>query len=549
MSDPTHFDTIMQTQKAGERRQKLRTAVKDNDLINFITSELSSMAEAMGQSGLTNATLRDRLCPEALEYIVMADATPARIKDYHYLEAVPEQLKEAILEPKILGVEGKVGLHKEWVEHVEKRREIYGRIRNSPEKKATVPAPSPTVYNKKFGIRRLLPPVEGAAASILDSGLTSVGLPSINNMVDTINGFEERMSAREAEMAAEFKKMVDDVKARGSMAPAAATTVEASGEIPQGKVVIKKAGDVFNLRKGTQFDALDVPTFEWDGVHPHVPEIDEGYIFRPQELWQALYAIITNQRAYFAGHTGSGKTTLIEQVAACLCWPFMRVNFDSEVTRMDLIGRDILTQDAGVTVTKFVDGVLPQMLSGPYIGCFDEIDFVRPDVAYVMQRCLEGNGLTLTEDGGRVIKPHPMCRLFATGNTVGQGDEHGMYQGARPQSMALLDRFSIWGRVEYLESDDRLGLLKAKCHGISDEDATMLTKYVEEHNEAFTTAKVLQPISPRGMLALGTAITHFRTCLPKDSVKQAFEMVVLNRATEQDRAVLSAFVDRAVYAS
>ena len=522
-----NFNEIMAIPAAATRRSALRSKVIEQGWLEHIST-------AVGVDDPTPAKIRDRLCPEALEFMawVAEDHTPGGI--------VVSQLNEALQLPSEHAVDGKFGLHECWVEDVQNNRakghDAEEAEAEAEDKDTSVMAPSPSY-----------PAVDEKTARIIDSVLASVDLPGVNTMIDQLRDAELKVTLKEAEMTAKFEAMVAEVKAKAAMTPAP-TTVEASGDIPEGKVVIKKAGEVFGLPKGTQFDSLDVPSFEWDGVHPHVPEIDDGYIFRPQELWQALYAIITNQRAYFAGHTGSGKTTLIEQVAARLNWPFMRVNFDSEVTRMDLIGRDVLTQEDGVTVTKFVDGVLPQMLSGPYIGCFDEIDFVRPDVAYVMQRCLEGNGLTLTEDGGRVVKPHPMCRLFATGNTVGQGDEHGMYQGARPQSMALLDRFSVWGRVEYLDSEDRLQLLKAKCPGIGEEDAMMLAKYVEEHIEAFTTAKVLQPISPRGMLALGQAVVHFRQCLPKDAVKQAFEMVVLNRATENDRAVLSAFVDRAVAA-
>lgn len=532
------FADIMKLPTAPERRQKLRERVVEQGWLNGLSED--ELTEALAKTTkvplVTKSVLRDRLSIEALEYMVSS---------YEEHGAISPFAEEEFVAAVVLGnsVGKKLGLHPNWVDVVKANRENYrGSATTTTEPEADIGGEAPAEPTP------MLPRVTAGVCGVVDSVLKSVDLPPVNDLIDRINSIDAQVAAKEAQMKAEFEAMIAKVKAKASMAPTATTIVEASGEIPEGKVVIKKASEVFGLEPGSQFDSLDVPTWEWDGVHPHVPAKDEGYIFRPQELWQALYAIITNQRAYFAGHTGSGKTTLIEQVAAYLYWPFMRVNFDSEVTRMDLIGRDVLAEEGGVTVTNFVDGVLPQMLSGPYIGCFDEIDFVRPDVAYVMQRCLEGNGLTLTEDGGRVVKPHPMCRLFATGNTVGQGDEHGMYQGARPQSMALLDRFSIWGRVEYLDSEDRLALLKAKVVGIEDNDATMLTKYVEEHIEAFTTAKVLQPISPRGMLALGTAIVHFRQCLPEHAVKQAFEMVVLNRATEQDRAVLSAFVDRAVAA-
>ncbi len=262
---------------------------------------------------------------------------------------------------------------------------------------------------------------------------------------------------------------------------------------------------------------------------------------------RALYALVTNQRMYLQGHTGSGKTTLLEQIAAHLNYPFVRINFDSEITRMDLIGRDTLVQEDGTTTSKFVEGLLPQMMQQPCIGCFDEIDFCRPDVAYVMQSALENNSLRLTEDAGREIKPHPMFRMFATGNTVGQGDEHGMYQGARPQSLAFLDRFTVWAKVEYLSAKERLALIKANAPALADNIAETINKYTTEHLEGFTTGKILQPISPRGMIAVAKATAHLIGANPGNDMRglrEAMYMTILDRASTADYATLKGIVDR-----
>jgi len=324
-----------------------------------------------------------------------------------------------------------------------------------------------------------------------------------------------------------------------SMATSAITIeldADEATEVPAGKTVTKKASEVFDCDLKVDFD---VTCMEWEGTHPFVPKIDENYIFRPELVARILYAIVTNQRAYLQGHTGSGKTTLIEQVAARLGFPFFRVNFDSEVTRMDLIGRDTLTTDGeGNTVSKFIDGVLPMAMSSPCFFCCDEIDFVRPDVAYVMQAALEGNGLRISEDGGRIVKPHPLFRMFATGNTVGQGDEMGMYQGARPQSLAFLDRFTIWMRVEYMDREQRENLVKHHFPTLVAADRKVLSSYMEEHLEAFTTGKVLQPISPRGMLAVAKATVMF------GDIREAFNMTILDRASSDDRSTLAGLVDR-----
>jgi cobaltochelatase CobS len=222
----------------------------------------------------------------------------------------------------------------------------------------------------------------------------------------------------------------------------------------------------------------------------------------------------------------------------------MRINFDSEITRMDLIGRDVLSSEGGATISTFVDGILPQAMMGPYITVCDEIDFVRPDVAYVMQRAFEGNGLMLTEDGGRIVKPHKMFRMFATGNTVGQGDEYGMYQGARPQSMAMLDRFTVWIKVDYMSKGDRMKLLKSTAPNLDGNALDKINQYVGEHLEAFTTSKVLQPISPRTYMAFASAVELFTSMSVPDPIEQALSTTILDRASVQDRAVLNGLSNR-----
>lgn len=375
----------------------------------------------------------------------------------------------------------------------------------------------------------LNPPADSA---LIDLALSQAGLPPINDMIDQINTLTEDLEKAESAPAVAISAASEETKHDGT--------------IPSGRLSTQEAWRAFGLKRGKEQFSFKVPTWEWDAVHPHVPDIDEDYVFRPFELLRVLYAVMTNQRCYLHGHTGTGKTTLIEQVAARLNWPFMRVNFDSEITRMDLIGRDVLANEGGVTTSKFVDGILPQMMSGPYIGCLDEIDFVRPDIAYVLQRAAEGNGLMLTEDGGRMVKPHKLFRMFATGNTVGQGDEYGMYQGARPQSMAFLDRFTVWVKVDYLKPADRKKLIKSRLPKLTDVHAEKLNNYITEHLTAFTQSKVMQPISPRGFLSLGQAMTAYMSFIPdeKKAVEEAIATTILDRASVNDRAVLKAISQR-----
>ena len=357
--------------------------------------------------------------------------------------------------------------------------------------------------------------------------------------VTTIKELSDKEVAKLKKETKELANAISCMTKELASKPFADVKVVGDGTIPNGKIVMKNVGDVFPDLKKVE---MQVPVWEWDGIHPDVPAIDPHYIYREDLLVKALYAIISNQRMYLQGHTGAGKTTLIEQIAAHLNWPFTRINFDSEITRMDLIGRDTLQDGKSV----FVDGMLPRAMSGPYICVFDELDFCRPDVSYVMQAALEGNGLNITEDGGRVVYPHEQFRMFGTGNTVGQGDEHGMYQGARPQSLAFLDRFTIWAKVDYLSDEERKNLVKRHFPMLAEEEINVIGKYTTEHLDAFEKAKVLQPISPRGMLAIARSVMFFNSIYPKDkkNLHRALTQTIVDRATEADAAVLKGLVDR-----
>lgn len=374
-------------------------------------------------------------------------------------------------------------------------------------------------------------------AVMIDAMLAAAKLPSIGSIVDALSAMKAHIS--------ELKRGPAPVITL--MSPGTTITVAKGGAKPSGKVSTAKACDVFGIPKGMSFD-FEVPVWEWDHVHPDVPEVDADYIFRPDELMSALYALISNERCWVSGHTGTGKTTLWEQIAARLRWPIHVLSFDSEITRADLIGQHVLLSEGGSTVSKFVEGIIPQCMQGPYILVCDEVDFIRPDVAYVMQRVAEAKGLTLMEDGGRVVTPHQMFRMVATANTQGQGDDFGMYAGARVQSAAFLDRFTAWITVDYLAQDKRLQLLKAKVPHLDPKLAEQVNKYTTEHIEAFKTAKVMKPISPRGMVALGQKVATFASLFPAKSKKQALNLAlnssILNACTAQDRVVLKAISDR-----
>lgn len=362
-------------------------------------------------------------------------------------------------------------------------------------------------------------------------------LGSVSDLQTTMEEAIKEKKSKEKDIEA-LKKKLSDLSLKMTTLSTESLEIKADGPIPSGKLVSKKVSGLF---PGIKSD-IEVPCWEWDGVHPLVPSIQEDYIFREDLLMRVLYAIIGNKRMYLHGHTGSGKTTLYQQVAARLNYPCLRINFDSEITRMDLIGRDTLKDGESV----FVDGMLPQMMGQPCIAIFDEIDFCRPDVAYVMQSALENNSLRLTEDGGREVRPHPMFRMFATGNTVGQGDELGMYQGARPQSLAFLDRFTVWAKVDYLDEEQRESLIKTHAPSLDESVIKTINKYASEHIEGFLEAKVLQPLSPRGILAVADAVTFFTSTKDKNPLQSALYMCVLDRANRSDYAVLKGIIDRVI---
>jgi len=279
----------------------------------------------------------------------------------------------------------------------------------------------------------------------------------------------------------------------------------------------------------SKFD-MQVPVLEWSFNHPAVPEINEDYIMRPEIVDPLIYALLTNKRIWIYGHTGTGKSSLVDQAAARIMYPVVRINFDSEISRMDLIGREVLREENGVTVSKFVDGILPTAMQQPCILALDEIDFVRSDVSYVLQRLLEDDGeLIITEDGGRRVKPHPMFRIVATANTQGNGDETGHYTGARVQSAAFLDRFTVWSEATYLTKQDVLKLV--------DNNET-IANYYAEHVAAFIGNSVRLPLTPRGLTSWADLNKVF------NNVSASFEATILNRASEADRAVMKGIVDR-----
>jgi len=382
----------------------------------------------------------------------------------------------------------------------------------------------------------------------VDLILEDDGLPPLREIIETANKtlsvestieeYRKECDSVKEKAAKELEEMrlkISEAMSRGSFSGPVEIT-SAITEVPSGTMVRKKASELFpEVALAVDFE---LPYMEWEFEHPDVPKADPHYIFRPEYLNRLFFSINNKKIPYLHGDTGTGKTTLVEQVASRLNFPFYRVSFDSDITRSDLTGKDEIKVEDGKTVSKYLEGLLPKILSQPCMSVFDEVDFVMPDVGYVMQSTLEGKGMTLLEDGGRRVPQHPLCFLFATGNTVGQGDEEGKYQGARAQSMAFLDRFGVWIKVDYLDAEERSDLLKRHCPVLTEEQVDKISRYVTEHIEAFKKNNLFQPLSPRGIIAIGEATQVF------NNVEESIRMVVIDRASQTDRATLNGIVDR-----
>ena len=367
--------------------------------------------------------------------------------------------------------------------------------------------------------------------------------------VDDINGQIVALAADAQTSKDKVETMTKQLSAAmNKVAMPSTVSANHDGSLPEGQVVMTMASDIFTEIKGSQSKLLkfEVPVFVWDGHHPDVPTVDANYEYDTKALYRVLQGIVDSNNTYLFGHTGTGKSTLVEQVCARLNFPLVRVNFDSEISRMDLVGRDTLVQENGQTVSKFVDGVLPDALSRPCMLLCDEVDFIRPDVMYVFQRVLEGNGLLISEDGGRRVDANPWFRLIATANTCGQGDESGMYMGARPQSMATLDRFENWVSVNYMQPEKETDWLKGVVPMLPDAMASQMINYAGEHRIAFVGGKIMQPLSPRGLRAMAKRFVSTMTLVNDEAnaFEEAFGSTILDRCTSQDKVVLEGLYQR-----
>lgn len=274
----------------------------------------------------------------------------------------------------------------------------------------------------------------------------------------------------------------------------------------------------------------------------HVPAIDSTYQFDRDTTIAILAGFQHNRRVLVQGYHGTGKSTHIEQIAARLNWPCVRINLDSHISRIDLIGKDAIVLQDGKQITEFKEGILPWALQRPVALCFDEYDAGRPDVMFVIQRVLEVEGKLTLLDQSRVIRPNPWFRLFATANTVGLGDASGLYHGTQPINQGQMDRWSIVTTLNYLEAEDEARIISAKCPELADEEGQQrvrqMIKCAELTRNGFINGDISTVMSPR------TVITWAENAQIFGDVAMAFRLTFLNKCDETERPAIKEMYQR-----
>ena len=294
--------------------------------------------------------------------------------------------------------------------------------------------------------------------------------------------------------------------------------------------------DVFGFKSN-----LTVPAFS--EADEHVPVIDEDYQFNKEVTLAVLAGFKHNRRVMLQGYHGTGKSTHIEQIAARLNWPCVRVNLDSHVSRIDLVGKDAIVIKDGKQVTEFKEGILPYALQSNTALVFDEYDAGRADVMFVIQRVLEVSGKLTLLDQSKVIHPHPAFRLFATTNTIGLGDTSGLYHGTQQINQGQMDRWSIVATLNYLPHDDEVDIVAAKVKDLAarstgKDTISNMVRVADLTRSAFMNGDLSTVMSPR------TVITWAENSEIFEDVGLAFQLSFLNKCDELEKGLVAEFYQR-----
>ena len=285
---------------------------------------------------------------------------------------------------------------------------------------------------------------------------------------------------------------------------------------------------------------MEVPAFS--ETEDHVPDIDDAYRFDHDTTLAILSGFAHNRRVMIQGYHGTGKSTHIEQVAARLNWPCIRINLDGHISRIDLIGKDAIVLRDGQQVTEFREGLLPWALQNPTALVFDEYDAGRPDVMFVIQRVLEVEGKLTLLDQNRVMTPHPCFRLFSTTNTIGLGDTTGLYHGTQQINQGQMDRWNVIATLNYLPHDKELEIVLAKVPSYNTKDGrervSAMVEVADLTRTGFMNGDISTVMSPRTVITWAENVEIF------EDMGFAFRLTFLNRCDEVERPVIAEYYQR-----
>jgi cobaltochelatase CobS len=312
-----------------------------------------------------------------------------------------------------------------------------------------------------------------------------------------------------------------------------------SNSVPgaSGSTLLAAPDKIISVREVFGIDVdMECPAFS--EADERVPDRDDSYVFDGDTTLAILAGFAHNRRVMVQGYHGTGKSTHIEQVAARLNWPCIRINLDAHISRIDLIGRDAIVLRDGQQVTEFREGLLPWALQTPTALVFDEYDAGRPDVMFVIQRVLETEGKLTLLDQNRVIRPNPFFRMFATANTVGLGDTSGLYHGTQAINQGQMDRWNIVVSLNYLPAEVESKIVLAKESGTGESTVKNMVKVADLTRQGFINGDISTVMSPR------TVITWAQNTAIFKDVGFAFRLSFLNKCDEAERMLVAEYYQR-----
>ena len=302
--------------------------------------------------------------------------------------------------------------------------------------------------------------------------------------------------------------------------------------IPNAEIDVRKTFDI----------DVDMKVMAFKEPNEYVPTIDNSYKFDKNTTLAILAGFSHNRRVMIQGYHGSGKSTHIEQVAARLNWPCIRINLDSHISRIDLLGKDAITLKDGKQITEFKEGILPWALQTPTALVFDEYDAGRPDVMFVIQRVLEVEGKLTLLDQNKVISPHAGFRLFATANTVGLGDTSGLYHGTQQINQGQMDRWHIVSTLNYLDPDLELKVVLSKVPSLDNKEGLNIAKNMISvanlSRQGFANGDISTLMSPRTVISWAENYQIF------NDLNKSFEITFLNKCDETERVIIAEYYQR-----